>query len=278
MTELTYSTVYVDGVRTAYLEAGSRENDTVLLIHEGGFGSSAELSWDKVIPELKDNYHVLAPDMLGWGGTAKVHYFDELPYPPKIRHIARLLEVLGIDEVFAAGNSFGGSLVLRAAITADNPWKISKAISIAGAGGLYRYPDGVEALTRFEPSMEESRRLTSLLVDKVEDFEDHVAARYEGSLVPGHWEQMMAPRLHNPAIDRTRLPDPFPEALGDLAIPVLYVEGLRDKLVEPDWASKLAEMTPRGLAISLDAGHAPNIEIPVETAQLFDDFFQERLS
>jgi len=278
MTKLTYSTVDVDGLRTAYIEAGSRDKPTVLLIHDGGFGASAGLCWDKLIPELVANYHVIAPDMLGWGGTAKVHFFDELPYPPKIRHIARLLEILEIDGVYAAGNSFGGSLVLRAAIADGNPWNIDKAISIAGAGGLYRYPEGVEALSRFEPSMEESRRLTGLLVDRVEDFEDHIAARYQGSLLPGHWETMMAPRLQNPAVDRKRLHDVFPEALRDLAIPVLYVEGLRDQLLEPDWASKLAGITPRGLAISLDAGHAPNIEIPVDTAQLFDDFFQERLA
>jgi pimeloyl-ACP methyl ester carboxylesterase len=64
----------VDGLITSYLQAGT--GPTVLLLHSGEYGASAELSWEYTIPVLSRRYHVIAPDWLGYGGTAKVHDFE----------------------------------------------------------------------------------------------------------------------------------------------------------------------------------------------------------
>lgn len=264
----------IDGLRTRYLEAGDPTRQTLLFIHDGGFGASSDVCWGEVIGQMADDFHIVAPDMLGWGGSAKVVHFDEPPYPSKIRHIGRLVETLELTEVIAIGTSFGGSLVLRAAIADRDPWRTRAAVSITGAGGLYRTPEGVEAITQFETTIEDARRLTSWLVDDPSNFEEHAQARLEASLILGHWEAMNAPRLRNRLAERPKTVDAFPDALRDLAIPVLLIEGSRDRLLEPTWAEKLASITPQGEALVMDCGHEPNIEIPDELTKVLRDYIQ----
>ncbi len=87
-----------------YLEAG--DGDPVVLLHGGEFGVSAEIGWEKTIPALAERYRVLAPDMLGFGDSAKVVDFTD-GRGMRIRHIARFCEVLGVDSAHFVGNSMG---------------------------------------------------------------------------------------------------------------------------------------------------------------------------
>ena len=66
--------VQVDGIRTHYLEAmpADREgsdHERVVLVHSGEFGARAELSWRHNIAELGRQFHVYAPDLVGFGRT-----------------------------------------------------------------------------------------------------------------------------------------------------------------------------------------------------------------
>src|SRR5438105_1992859 len=83
----------VDGLVTAYLEAGV--GDPVVLLHGGEFGASAELGWERTIGTLAGRYRVLAPDMLGYGNSAKVIDFVD-GRGLRVRHVARFCEVLGV--------------------------------------------------------------------------------------------------------------------------------------------------------------------------------------
>ncbi len=65
----------IDGLATHYLEAG--HGDPVILLHGGEFGVSAEIGWEATIPALAERYRVLAPDMLGFGRSAKVIDFND---------------------------------------------------------------------------------------------------------------------------------------------------------------------------------------------------------
>lgn len=93
--DVTYTTTTVDGLATGYLEAGS--GAPVVLLHGGEFGASAEIGWEKTIPVLAEHYRVIAPDMLGYGLTAKVLDFVD-GRGMRIRHVAALCEQLGVDS------------------------------------------------------------------------------------------------------------------------------------------------------------------------------------
>lgn len=266
--------VTAGGYKTRYLEAGNADRPALVLIHDGAFGTTAELCWRDIIGELSRDYHIFAPELLGWGGTDKVVFFDRSPYAARIPHIEAFVHEVGIGPADYVGASFGGSLIMRAAVAPGNPWKIHRAISISGSGGPYRLQSGIEALADYTPSMEAAEKLTVLIAGSATGLEDHVRQRHENSLIPGHWETLMAPRLRNPSVQKTAPVDDYLERLAQTSVPSLLVEGARDPLLEDGWAKKLAQLSPRLSAVTIEAGHEPNIECPGEVCRLIRQFLE----
>ncbi len=264
--------VVAGGFKTRYLEAGDRSLPTLVLIHDGAFGTTAELCWNDVIADLSADYHIYAPELLGWGGTDKVVYFDRSPYAARIPHIAGFARDLGIEGADYLGSSFGGSLILRATVEPGNPWNIRRAISISGSGGPYRLASGIEALANYTPSLEAAATLTAMIAGSAEGMEDHIRQRHENSLTPGHWETLMAPRLKNPSVVRAMPADDYLAQLAQTSIPSLLVAGARDPLLESGWAGKLAELSPKLSAVTIEAGHEPNIECPDRVCRIVRDY------
>ncbi|WP_306051030.1 alpha/beta fold hydrolase [Oceaniradius stylonematis] len=266
-------TIVAGCFNTRYVEAGTHGKPTLVLIHDGGFGTTAENCWAGVIDRLVDDFHIFAPELLGWGGTDKVVYLDRSPYAGRLPHIAAFADGVGIETAFYAGASFGGSLTMRATVAEGNPWRMTKAITISGSGGPYRLQSGIEALAEYTPSIEAATRLTELVVGTTNGLEDHIRDRHEWSLVPGHWESMYAPRLKNPSVERKAPADSYLDQLRALRIPALLVAGARDPLLEAGWARKMTELSSNLNAIELEAGHEPNIDQPERVAELIRDFF-----
>ena len=63
---LKYKTTTVDGVTIAYREAGNTNNPTIVLLH--GFPASS-YQYRKVLNQLADEYHLIAPDYPGFGNS-----------------------------------------------------------------------------------------------------------------------------------------------------------------------------------------------------------------
>jgi pimeloyl-ACP methyl ester carboxylesterase len=265
--------VVAGGFMTRYLEAGDRSKPTLILIHDGAFGTTAELCWNDVIAELSPHYHIYAPELLGWGGTDKVVYFDRSPYAARIPHIAGLVRELGVEQADYLGSSFGGSLIMRATVEPGNPWHIRRAISISGSGGPYRLQSGIEALADYTPSLASAAKLTALIAGSATGMEAHVQQRHDNSLIPGHWETLMAPRLKNPSVTRAVPPDDYLARLALTSIPSLLLAGARDPLLEGGWAERLAALSPKLAAVTIDAGHEPNIECPAEVCRVAKNYF-----
>ena len=55
-----------NGIRTNYLEAG-KADEHVVLIHGSGPGVTSYANWRLVLPALGEDFHVYAPDMVGFG-------------------------------------------------------------------------------------------------------------------------------------------------------------------------------------------------------------------
>ncbi|MBS1793208.1 MAG: alpha/beta hydrolase [Acidobacteria bacterium] len=62
--DVLYKTVRIDGLDIFYREAGDRSKPTILLLH--GFPTSSHM-FRNLIPELAGDYHLLAPDLPGFG-------------------------------------------------------------------------------------------------------------------------------------------------------------------------------------------------------------------
>jgi len=104
--------VQVGPLRAHYLEAG--EGEPVVLVHSAEFGGRAEFSWRYNIGALAEHFHVLAPDMLGFGYSEKIYNFSD-PAGFRVQFIRDWMDTLCIPSAHFVGNSFGGSLILTVA-------------------------------------------------------------------------------------------------------------------------------------------------------------------
>lgn len=265
-------TVLVDGLLTSYLEAG--QGDPVVLLHGGEFGADARLGWEHTIEALARRYRVLAPDMLGFGGSAKVVDFTD-GRGMRIRHIARFCQVMGVESAHFVGNSMG-AVNLFVDTTSDNPMlPVRSLVALCGGGEIQRN-EHVAALYDYDGTVDGMRRIVAaLFFDAAYPLDTaYVQRRYESSIIPGAWEALAAARFRRPGLDAPVTPSSA-RAYGRIAVPTLVVEGGGDKLLPAGWAAEIADQIPQGRsAVVPDAGHCPQIEQPDAVNELLLDFFE----
>jgi pimeloyl-ACP methyl ester carboxylesterase len=188
--------VLVDGIETSYLEAGT--GSPVVLLHGGEFGGDAEVCWEATIPVLARHFRVLAPDLLGFGRTAKIVDFVD-GRMRRLRHLARFIEMMGATGAPSIGNSMGGMLLLFDAASQQSLLRPRRIVSIAGGGALSDSPH-TEALFAYDGSFAGMRRIVGALFHGERWVNDHayVERRRSNSLAPGAWEAVAAARFRRP--------------------------------------------------------------------------------
>ncbi|GAA5201775.1 hypothetical protein GCM10023346_46920 [Arthrobacter gyeryongensis] len=260
----------------AYHDVGPRDaEDVIVLLHDGAYGSSATLAWERMMPLLASRFRVIAPDLVGYGASSKVTFFDR---PAQAAHgevVAALLTNLGIEapRVHAVGSSFGGSAAVTAARTRfGRPW--TSAVSIGGSLGYGRNGVAFDELQRYDQSIEDARRITGLLVEDVDQWEAHVKERHANGLLPGHWEALSAARVKAPQRNAAAAPPPLSVRLASCQAPVLFVEGEKDQLLVRGWTEDLAAMVPNGRAITVPGAHCPNIDRPEGVLEVVVNFVE----
>ncbi len=264
--------VLFDGLRTGYLEAG--QGDPVVLLHGGEFGANARIGWEHTIGALAERHRVLAPDMLGFGDSAKVVDFTD-GRGMRIRHIARFCQVMGVESAHFVGNSMG-AINLLVDTTSDVPvLPVRSLVAICGGGEIQRN-EHVSALYDYDATFEGMRRIVAaLFADESFPADGHyVRRRYESSIMPGAWESLAAARFRRPGLEAPATPSSA-RAYDRITMPTLVVEGGADKLLPAGWAAEIAGQIKHGRSAVIDrAGHCPQIEQPDTVNQLLLDFFE----
>lgn len=107
MATITHRTIETNGIKMHIAEAGS--GPPVVLCH-----GWPELwySWRHQIPALADaGYHVIAPDMRGYGGTDAPQDPRDYRASMQCADMAGLLDALGFAKAVFVGHDWGGSVI-----------------------------------------------------------------------------------------------------------------------------------------------------------------------
>ncbi|GAA2879584.1 alpha/beta fold hydrolase [Pseudonocardia halophobica] len=122
--------IVLHGQRVTYLETGRRSGGpTVVLLH--GLASSSA-TWLPVLPLLGRHAHVVAPDLLGHGESAKPRTGDYSlgAYAAGLRD---LLLALRLDRATVVGHSFGGGVAMQFAYQFP---ELTERLVLDASGGL----------------------------------------------------------------------------------------------------------------------------------------------
>jgi pimeloyl-ACP methyl ester carboxylesterase len=123
-----YRTAIVDGHKVFYREAGDPRAPSLLLLH--GFPTSSHM-FRRLIPLLADRYHVVAPDLLGFGFSdapdrAQFKYtFDRLA-----KVVDAFTEVIGLKRYAIYVFDYGAPIGFRLALA--HPERVTAIISQNG--------------------------------------------------------------------------------------------------------------------------------------------------
>jgi pimeloyl-ACP methyl ester carboxylesterase/putative sterol carrier protein len=273
--------VRAGGIETFYLEAGPLDAPPVVLVH--GL-SATNASMLPLIPALSKDFHVLAPDLPGHGGTEATGAAHAARYLGD--WLVAFLRETGEQPAVLVGNSLGGRTSLEAALNSPDDVRglvlLCPAVAFRKLRQLVPFvrivPDEIAALPVRVPRRMAMRGLRGLFADP--------------SRLPQTWYEaaidefirvitIRQNRLATfSALRHIYLDEPFGETgfwdrLPQLRPPALFVWGDRDVLVPAGFARFVEEALPTAKSVVLqDCGHVPQFEYRDLTAQLTRDFLE----
>ena len=272
MTTFTGQPQAVDagGIKTSYLEAGAGE--PVIMLHGSGPGVSATANWQYNIGPLADRFHVLAPDIVGFGATERP---DDVVYSLRswTDHVWAFLDAHHIERTAIVGNSLGGRIALQMAT--DHPERINRMVLMGSPGVGMTLTEGLAALRAYEPSHEAMRNLlrTYFAVDPALITDELVEIRYEASIANGAYEAYRAmfldPRHKGSELGITA------EEVQAITTPALLVHGREDRVVPLSVSVTMLDLLPNAdLHVFSRCGHWTQIERAAEFSALVADYLE----
>lgn len=267
--EYTRRSITCDGVTHCFAEATPESDETVVLLHSGEFGATAETSWERTIESLSDSYHVIAPDILGYGYSDKLFDFEDVA-ELRLRHLDTLVRTLGIERAHFVGHSLGAGYIPRLVTSSDFHVTADKLVIAHGGTGP---PRGLgKVLKRFDGTLERVEDIMRVLFYQEWWDDEYLEWKRDLSRLPGHW-QCVAGFTFDPPFEASTQPPPDID-LDLIRNETLIVGGQNDELTPPDRYRKLADDIGENATLELidGAGHGAQLDRPDRFNDLLLDF------
>jgi pimeloyl-ACP methyl ester carboxylesterase len=281
-----FRTVDVDGTGIFYREAGDRSRPTILLLH--GFPTSSHM-FRNLIPQLADRYHVVAPDLPGFGFT---HAPDRASFRYTFARLAevidRFTEVLDLKRFALLVFDYGAPVGFRIAL--KHPERITALISQNGnayEAGLSEGWNPIQTYWR-EPTAKNRAALREFLKPETTKWQ-YIHGVSDESLVAPESYRLDSALLARPGNDEIQL-DLFLDYASNVALypkfqeyirthrpPLLAVWGKNDPFFLPAGAEAFRRDNPDAEIHLLDAGHFALESQGPEIAVLIRDFLARKL-
>jgi pimeloyl-ACP methyl ester carboxylesterase len=276
----------IDGVNIFYREAGRADAPAMLLLH--GFPTSSHM-FRNLIPELADDYHVIAPDYPGFGQSDMP---DHAAFAYTFDHLAELIDGLldhiGVTSYAMYVMDYGAPVGWRLAL--KHPERISALIIQNGNAydeGLKEFWDPIKAYWR-DGSETHRHALLGLVSPEATKFQYTDGVADPTRISPDNWihDQALLDRPGNADIQmdlfydyRSNLPL-YPAIQGYFRKhrpPTLILWGRNDKIFPADGAIPYKRDLPDAEFHLLDTGHFALEDKADEMVPLIHDFLGRKL-
>ncbi len=161
-TDARYRHMEIQGIDIAYREAGNPSKPTILLLH--GFPTSSHM-YRELIPQLAENYHVIAPDYPGFGASAMPALNEfEYTFANYANVVDELLQRKGINKYAMYLMDYGAPVGFR--LFTKHPKRVTGFVIQNGNAyeeGLEAFWDPIKAYWA-TPNMENKEGLRSALL------------------------------------------------------------------------------------------------------------------
>ncbi|PIG92208.1 alpha/beta fold hydrolase [Gloeocapsopsis sp. IPPAS B-1203] len=272
--------INLNGFTIRYFTAG--EDGLPLVLLHGNAASAIDWSW--VLPRLANQYRVYAPDFPGFGDSSKPNLNYSLDFLTQF--VSDFLNALNIEKAVLAGNSLGGIVALRFALS--NSDRVASLVLVDSSGLGYAVTPLLSQLTLpgygeimiagcKTPLGAKPRswlRATLLFTHPGKVPAIWIAEQERMSLLPGFLEaSLSALRAQLNFIGQREV---LLDTLNQLTIPTLVVWGTNDSVFPKYQAETAVSRLQRGqLALIPDCGHLPHVERPDLFSNAVNQFLVE---
>ncbi|KGF71880.1 alpha/beta hydrolase [Neosynechococcus sphagnicola sy1] len=249
---------------------------TLVFFHGFGGGSSA-YEWSKVYPAFASDYHILAPDLIGWGRSQ--HPVRDYQIEDYLTTITEFLAQTCDGPTTVIASSLTAALIIRVAIARPT---LFKSLILTTPSGLSDF--GVDYRRSFFAQLVSTpvvdRALYSLGIATsngirtfLEQRQFAQASRVYPELVQAYLQSAQQPNAEYAALSFVRgdLCFDLSEFIGQLTIPTAILWGQQSQFTGPDLGRRLAAINPEAIRIFLcldDTGLTPQLELPAVTIGL----------
>ncbi|UPG94610.1 alpha/beta fold hydrolase [Luteibacter aegosomatissinici] len=256
--------VDADGVRVFYREAGNPNAPTLLLLH--GFPTSS-LQYRELFAELKDRFHIVAPDLPGFGFTEvpearKYEYsFDSLG-----KTLEAFVDAVGLQSYIMYVFDYGAPSGLRLAVA--KPERLVGLISQNGNAYVEGLGDAWDPIRTYwaEPTQANRDAIAGVFTLEGIQWQYTTGVADQTLLDPMMWQMdymlMQRPGNNEIQLDLTldyrnnlTLYPEFHRVFRERQVPTLVIWGKNDPFFIPPGAEAYRRDNPNAIVEMLDTGH-----------------------
>jgi pimeloyl-ACP methyl ester carboxylesterase len=261
--------VHAGDTQWSYYEGG--EGPTLVLLH--GFAADKTV-WLPLAAQLTAHFHVVIPDLPGWGDSSRNAGAD-YGIPAQAQRLQAFVDALHLQRFVLAGHSMGGAIA--GVYAAEHPQGVA-ALALLDSYGLESTPNDFDraVLAGKNPFVYDDRA----------GFEHALALAFEHPpAVPGRIEDVYVARNRRDrafiqgTFARLRQPDQYLSLQHDLdrlTMPVLGLWCRDDHIVDRSALDSLRNGLTQAASISSSVlsgcNHMPMMEKPEATAQVLTGF------
>ncbi|MEQ8800028.1 MAG: alpha/beta hydrolase [Phycisphaerales bacterium] len=260
-----------------YVDEG--QGEPLLLIH--GF-PTASWDWHALWPVLTERYRCIAPDMLGFGFSAKPRRHDYRIAEQADLHEG-LLDSLGVSRVHVLAHDYGDTVAQELLARDVDRRAAGQATRIASVGmlngGLFpetHHPRVVQTLllgragwliARLMSERAFAHNMRAIFGEQTPPSPETLAALW--ALVRHNHGTRIAHRLIRYMPERREHRARWVGALQSADVPMRLINGLQDPVSGRHMVTRYRELIAAADVVALDCGHYPQIEQPEAVLQAY---------